>query len=145
MSFSSQSCHSNRHHSTEADGCSFLGRVLKLYLFVVTCIRQIFMSVYWKVKNPSCFYFASKPKRNVPGERGNLLSAREEITSEPSRSSNSNAPLGRRGPARWMLGTMLRDGTAPSSVPAARRVPLWQDQRLTPERAKTCRTGVQGH
>lgn len=41
----------------------------------------------------------------------------EENTMQLRRSRNSNAPLGRRGAARWILGTMFRVGTAPSSVP----------------------------
>lgn len=112
------------------------------------CIKQS-LSVFWNPfeiwkqnKSPSCFSTVRKLMQDVPCEGGYLLSAREEITLEPNRNSSSNAPLCRRGPARWMLGAMLLDGTAPSSVPAARCVPLWQDQRLTPERAKKCRADI---
>lgn len=47
----------------------------------------------------------------------NLLSARDKKTRQLSRNRNSNAPLGERGTARWMLGTMFQVGTASSSVP----------------------------
>lgn len=56
-------------------------------------------------------------KKDFTGDRGYLLSAWEENTTQLSRSRNSNAPLGRRGTARWILGTMFQVGTAPSSVP----------------------------